>query len=46
MLLNRTEFYNALKFEFEGYIAELHDPGNSDLRSPFKRKMTDIVKES
>lgn len=45
--LNRTEFYDALKAEFDGYIAELRrDPSNSDLRSRFKRKMTDIVKES
>ena len=44
--LNRSEFYDALNADFEGYIAELRDPRNSDLRSRFKKKMTDIVKES
>ena len=44
--LNRTEFYRALKAEFDGYIAELRDPINSDLRLRFKKKMTDIVNES
>lgn len=44
--LNRTEFYNALKAEFRGYIAELRDPSKSELRTRFKKKMSDIVKES
>lgn len=44
--LNRTEFYKALKVEFDGYIADLRDPANGDLRSRFKKKMTNIVKES
>ncbi len=44
--LNRTEFYHALKAEFDGYVAELRDPNNSELRTRFKKKMSDIVKES
>jgi hypothetical protein len=42
--LNRTEFYHALKAEFDGYVAELRDPNNSELRTRFKKKMSDIVK--
>jgi hypothetical protein len=45
-VLNRTEFYHALKAEFRGYVAELRDPSNSELRTRFKKKMSDIVKES
>jgi hypothetical protein len=44
--LNRTEFYRALKAEFEGYLAELRNPTKTDLRTRFKKKMNDIVKES
>jgi hypothetical protein len=44
--VNRTEFYNALKAEFDGYVAELRDPSNFELRTRFKKKMSDIVKES
>lgn len=44
--LNRTEFYQALKAEFDGYVAGLRGPSNSELRSRFKKKMSDIVKES
>jgi hypothetical protein len=44
--LNRTEFYKALKVEFDGYIADLRGRPNKDLRSRFKKKMSDIVKES
>ena len=44
--LNRTEFYHALKAEFDGYVAELRDPSNSELRTRFKKKMSAIVKES
>ncbi len=43
--LNRNEFYRALQKEFEGYVAELRDPSNSDLRKRFIKKMTDIAKE-
>lgn len=43
--LNRTEFYRALKDEFQTYITELQDPTNKCLRYRFVRKMTDIAKE-
>lgn len=43
--LNRTEFYRALKEEFETYLAELQDPANSSLRCCFVKNMTDIEKE-
>jgi hypothetical protein len=38
--------FGALKAEFDGYITELRDPNNSELRTRFKKKMSDIVKES
>jgi hypothetical protein len=41
--LNRTEFYNALKAEFHGYVGELRDPSKSELRTRFKKKMSDVV---
>jgi hypothetical protein len=44
--VNRTEFYGALKNEFEGYLSELRDPTNVQLRSRFVKKMDDVVKES
>ena len=43
--LNRSEFYEALKTEFDLYVRELRDPANSQLRSRFVKKMTDIAKE-
>jgi hypothetical protein len=43
--LNRSEFYQALKAEFNLYLQELRDPSNSSLRSRFTKKMNDIVKE-
>jgi hypothetical protein len=43
--LNRSEFYKALKTEFDLYLRELRDPANSALRSRFVKKMTDIAKE-
>lgn len=43
--LNRTEFYKALKTEFERHIQELRDPQNQQLRKRFLKKMNDIVKE-
>jgi hypothetical protein len=45
-VLNRTEFYQALKAEVRDYVAEFRDPNNSELRTRFKKKMSDIVKES
>ena len=43
--LNRTEFYKALKSEFESYLQDLRKPANGDLRRRFVKKMNDIVKE-
>lgn len=44
-VLNRSEFSKALKAEFDLYLQELRDPGNSQLRSRFVKKMTDIANE-
>lgn len=43
--LNRSEFYRALKNEFETYLQELRDPLNSSLRTRFMKKMTGVAKE-
>lgn len=43
--LNRTEFYVALKCEFERYLQQLHRSENEDLRQRFIKKMDDVVKE-
>lgn len=43
--LNRTEFYKALKTEFEDYLKELREQRNEDRRKRFVEKMDDIVKE-
>lgn len=43
--LNRSEFYRALKTEFEEYLEELRDPGNQERRSRFRDKMDDIVRK-
>jgi hypothetical protein len=43
--LNRTEFYRALKSEFEKYIQELRNPAKQKLRQRFLKKMDDVVKE-
>jgi hypothetical protein len=43
--LNRTEFYKAMKSEFESYLQELIKSTNKDLRRRFVKKMDDIVKE-
>lgn len=44
-VLNRIEFYEALKAEFEGYLTELREGKDAALRSRFARKMTDVVNE-
>lgn len=44
-VLNRIKFYEALKAEFEGYLAELREGGDAALRSRFAKKMTDVVNE-
>lgn len=43
--VNRTEFYKALKVEFEGCLQELRDPQNQKRRQRFLKKMDDIVRE-
>jgi hypothetical protein len=43
--LNRTEFYRALKSEYDSYLNELQDAAAVDLRLRFLEKMNDIVKE-
>ncbi len=43
--LNRSEFYKALKTEFDVYLQELRSPRNSQLRSRFVKKMTDIAND-
>lgn len=44
-VLNRSEFYRALKCEFDKYLQELRDPTNVSLRRRFVKKMDDIAKE-
>jgi hypothetical protein len=44
-VLNRSEFYRALKCEFDKYVQELRDPANASLRSRFVKKMDDIAEE-
>ena len=36
--VNRTAFHKAVKEEFAGYLAELRDTANNDLRSKFRTK--------
>jgi len=43
--LNRTAFHAAIVAEFEGYVRQLRDRQNVDLRKRFLKKMDDIVKE-
>lgn len=44
-VLNRTLFYEVLRKEYDDYIAELSDAGNTALRTRFVKKMSDIAKE-
>ena len=39
IVVNRTEFHERLKIEFEKYLSELADPTNTQLRTNFKTKM-------
>jgi hypothetical protein len=41
--LNRTEFYKALRKEFETYLEELRDSRTKDLRTQFVKRMDEIV---
>jgi hypothetical protein len=42
--LNRTAFYQALRQEFQAYLADLRDSPDVQLRTRFIKKMDDIVK--
>lgn len=42
VIVNRTAFHDALKREFDAYLAELADPTKNDLRMKFRRKMDAI----
>lgn len=44
MVINRTEFHNSLKMDFEAYRHELSDGRNSELRINFKAKMDTLCK--
>jgi hypothetical protein len=44
--LNRSAFYRALKRDFTEYLAELQNPNSVELRSRFRKKMNDMVKET
>jgi hypothetical protein len=46
LALNRTLFYQALKQEFRGYLTELRDPRNRELRGKFKLKMDRLSQKS
>lgn len=41
--VNRTAFYDAVRKEFDQYLADLHDPPDGDLRQRFIAKMDDIA---
>jgi hypothetical protein len=41
-ILNRTNFYRALKMEFQSYLNELRDVGQTKLRENFIAKLDDI----
>jgi hypothetical protein len=41
-VLNRTEFYRALKSEFHDYLARLGDSAQTELRANFLKKMGTI----
>lgn len=45
-VLNRAEFYKALKAEYYDYLRELRKPSSATLRERFVKKMNDIVKGS
>ncbi len=45
-ILNRAEFYSAVRAEFEQYLAELRNGANEVLRSRFVEKMGDIAARS
>ncbi|MBI2290682.1 MAG: hypothetical protein HYU73_10170 [Betaproteobacteria bacterium] len=44
LIVNRNEFHERLKSEFEAYLQELRDPANMRLRSHFRKKMNFIAR--
>lgn len=46
LALNRTAFCEAVRKEFDGYLAELRDLKSQRLRDRFLKKMDDIAKRS
>jgi hypothetical protein len=44
MVLNRTEFHEALKLAFASYLADLSNSRNAELRRNFRLKMDHICK--
>ncbi len=44
MVINRTEFHNCLKKDFNHYLDELNDKNNTVLRNNFKSKMDTLCK--
>jgi hypothetical protein len=39
IIVNRTQFHELLKAEFQAYLDELRDPANAELRRNFRKKM-------
>lgn len=44
-VMNRSEFYLAIRRDFEGYLRDLSDPANASLRKRFVERMNKIAKE-
>lgn len=44
VIVNRNEFHERLKLEFEAYLQELRDPTNTLLRTHFRKKMNFIAR--
>jgi hypothetical protein len=39
IIVNRNKFHDLLKAEFQGYLIELRDPAQAELRDNFRKKM-------
>ena len=42
--INRTEFYKAVRQEFEGYLMELRNRQNANVRARLFNKRTNLIK--
>ncbi len=42
IIVNRNKLHDLLKAEFQGYLAELRDPAQAELRNNFRKKMNFI----